>query len=128
MREEQAGLWGDTHLQSFQHLFLFSTLFRRYTVQVGKFETNIYLHKRSQVYCLHQSYLLLKLIEAGQFWLSWFNVIFLKRQKPERREINKNETNEGEKKKKTRLEGYEQREVCNDYPLSKLCSQINKYF
>ena len=33
--------------------------------------------------------------------------------------------NEG---KKTRLEGYEQREVCNDYPLSKMCSQINKYF
>ena len=27
--------------------------------------------------------------------------------------------------KKTRLEGYEQREVCNDYPLSKMCSQIN---
>ena len=33
-----------------------------------------------------------------------------------------------EKKQKTRLEGYEPREVCNDYPLSKMCSQINKYF
>lgn len=92
LRDEPSGLLPTSLSGSALHaLASFQTL---QGYKLGSLSINIYLCKRSQVYCLLQSYLFLKLIKigAGQFCkLSQFNVNNNKkrRQKPERREKTK---------------------------------------
>lgn len=142
MREGLAVLWEMSLQGCFQHLSLVQHSMpwppsRHY--KGTSFSINIYLCKRSQVYCLLQSYLLLQLIKigAGQFCkLSRFNVNNNKkrRQKPERREKTKMKPVKEKKKKnrknQPRIRGLwsERRRLLKQYdywPSNTLCVMCN---